>query len=437
MLEVVAPAAKHHGPGAELRHAGRLLVAIWLTYIGLSLVGIRFRDIPIREPDDSYYYLQTAKSIASGNGHVTRFLFAYQPPLFPAFLAASLSLGLWSIAGLKLVSLLVLSTSVFLIYWIGQRLTSSTAGLAGAALFSVMPWMVGLPNMLLSECLFLPLYLLCLALLIVAFQSRAIFVFALAGVATGIAALCREVLLYLPVVVLVQLLLCRQTRKRAVLYVLVFSAAQVGMLLPWAARNYAIFGHLVPISTNPWINIYIGNNPVHENVDSWTWVLPQGTSWNAREQPGGRDEYETMKRSKEEALAYIASEPMEFVKRVLKRAWRFVTPHFELVGRLGTSRGIAILVCWNLVLYSAFLAGFVGAVIWEWRVGSVGARRGFLLLAVLLSAYFTAVAGVTTSNERYRLPLTILMLVVSTQWVPTSWARLAKVRYHCSFGFKA
>jgi 4-amino-4-deoxy-L-arabinose transferase-like glycosyltransferase len=424
MREAAAPAAEHKSHGGGLRHGKRLLVAIWLTYLGLSLLGIRLHDLPIREPDDSYYYLQTAKNIVSGKGHVTGFLFAYQPPLFPAFLAASMSLGASSIAGLKLASLLVLSTSVFLVYWIGTRLSGQVAGLAGAALFTVMPWMISLPNMLLSESLFLPLYLLSLALLIAAFQSRTLSLFALAGASSGLASLCREILFYLPLVLLVLLLLWRPTRKRAALYGLAFSIAHVGVILPWTLRNYAIFGHPVPISTNPWINIYIGNNPVHENVDSWTWLVPEHTSWNVREQPDGRDEYDTMKRSKDEALAYIASEPLKFVKRVLERALRFVTPHFELVGKVGTSRVIAILVCWNLILYSALLASFVATVWRAWRLGSVGVRGGFLVLAVLLAAYFTAVAGVTTSNERYRLPMTILMLIVSTEWAPLAYARL-------------
>jgi 4-amino-4-deoxy-L-arabinose transferase-like glycosyltransferase len=450
MPELAATAVEHDGHGARLRHGKRLLVAIWLMYVGLALLGIRFHDLPIREPDDAYYYVQTAKNIVGGKGHITGFLFAYQPPLFPAFIAASLSLGLSSIAGLKLVSLLVLSTSVFLVYWICKRLTSQLAGLAGAALFGVMPWMISLPNMLLSECLFLPLYLLCLALLIAAFQNRSIGALALAGATSGIASLCREILLYLPVVLFVLLLLWRQTRKRAVLYGLVFSIAHFAVILPWTVRNYALFGHVVPISTNPWINIYIGNNPVHENVDSWTWLIPQDTIWNAREQPDGRDEYEAMKRSKQEAVAYIAREPMKFVERFLKRALRFVTPHFGLVGKLGTSRAIAIVVCWSLVLYSALLAGFVGAAWREWRSGGGGARTGFLVFAILLSAYLAAVAGITTSNERYRLPMTILMLIVSTQWAPIGWARLARNRrgtafraesdevgYHSSVGFKA
>ena len=403
----------------------RIAVALLMfSYLMLSVFTISVNDYEIVEPDDAYYFLLIARNISEGRGFIELYNYAYRPPLFPAFLSIFFFLGIESLIAVKVLTAAVFSTSIILVWRICRKMFGGLSGVIGGALFTISPWFITMPNYLLSENLFIPLFLLFALGLLRAFRNGRSSSYALAGVFCGLAALTREIMLFVPVILLIVLLICKDksfTLKKLLLLALL----QAMIIAPWTARNYTIFNRFIPISTNSWINLYIGNNPVYENIYSFRWTIPAGTKWNEREQPEGRDEYEVMVRSREEAIRYIKSNPAAFIDRFLKKVWRFLTPHFELIGILGTNMMLKAAVTIDLLLYMLFAFSYLAYL--ASRIRKIRRSEPFLLFTVVFMLYLTAVAGMTYTNSRYRLPITLIFLVYTTYCADRLLGRLAGI----------
>ena len=295
----------------------------------------------------------------------------------------------------------------------------------GALLVAVSPWLILMPNLLISENLFIPLFLFFLLAAARALRRPTPAAFVLAGLASGLGTLSREILLFAPLLLLV-VLLAGARRRSALKAFALFTVFHVLVIAPWTIRNYSIFHKFIPVSTNSWINVYIGNNPRFENTYSFKWIVPEGTKWNVREQPDGSDEYDVMVQSRTQALEYIKEDPGAFAERFCKKAWRFITPHFDLVGILGTNRILRLAVGLDLALYTTFLLLYI--VYCARRVLRLAKTEPFLLLSLLLVVYITAVAGITYTNSRYRLPATMIFMVYATYYGNALMGRLTRTR---------
>lgn len=398
--------------GFLLKRRKCLLSFLWLVFLFAGIMAIRFANHEIEAPNDPYYYIESARGIAAGHGFKSLFNHAYSPPLFPAFLALLIRMGCSSILCLKFATLFAFSFSLFIIYRLCKALFGHFAGIAGAFFFTLFPWFITLPNYMLSENIFIPLFLLTMILIHRAFQKPSLRRFALAGLLCGVTALCREIVFYFPLLVFVVMLVYRKRMHRPIAKIIIFTLFLFAVVAPWTVRNYAIFGKLVPITTNSWINVYIGNNPRYDNISSFTWTIPEGTNWNVREQPDGKDEYEVMARCRSEAINYIVEYPGRFARRFVLKAWRFITPHFKLIGILGENIFLKIAVAVNLVLYSLFGLLFIFYVVKMRK--TLFSDNPMLVLSILFILYSIAIAGLTYTSSRYRLPVTLLFIVYST-----------------------
>ena len=91
-------------------------------------------------------------------------------------------------------------------------------------------------------------------------SPRSLILPSLAGMWAGTAALIRSAgLLYLSPLLAGILVSASEGKGRRALLFIAFSAT---MLIPWSARNFFLFGTLVPVSTNAGYNLLIGNNPM-------------------------------------------------------------------------------------------------------------------------------------------------------------------------------
>ena len=233
------------------RYRRPVLGILWILYVLLGWLTIHFHNIEIVEPEDGFYYKQTAANIASGVGHLTVFNFAYLPPLFSAFLASLMMVGLTTTLSLKYATLLCLSTSPFLIEWICRQMYGPVAGLAGAALFIAFPYSVVPPNYLWSESLFIPLYLLLLAALLAALRTPTLARFGIAGACCGLATLCREITFYMPLVASgLPSVVHREEKEGYSLSPALTALHSLGAFAPWTIRNFLDFRAAHPHSTN-------------------------------------------------------------------------------------------------------------------------------------------------------------------------------------------
>lgn len=98
-------------------------------------------------------------------------------------------------------------------------------------------------------------------------------------------------------------------------------------VLPWAKRNYDLYGHFVPMSTNGGAVFWMGNTP--------------GTSGGYHQLPdyvSGLDEHQRNQLLKAEAMEYIKSEPGAFVSRTVVKFMKFHS--YETIGVTWNEEGI-------------------------------------------------------------------------------------------------
>lgn len=211
---------------------------------------------------DEREYLSLGVSLARGNG----FTYAHAPdgtaqqfgraPGYPAFLALLRPPdgATETPATVKVAQSVAGAVAVLLIATITRRAAGPRAAAIAAWLTAVHPPFVWIPSYVLSEALYLPLILGCVALLCRAETiSRAL----LAGAACGIAVLVRPgTLIFLPLAAV------WLARRAALPRALLFALAVGVVVLPWTIRNMRTHGQLVLVASEGGVTFWTGNHPL-------------------------------------------------------------------------------------------------------------------------------------------------------------------------------
>ena len=411
--------------------------------MAIALFGVALRLIvhgatsPVGVTGDESYYFQTATSIAAGQGHRSpedgsR---ASWPPGYPAFLSVFIDMdepGLEAgslLFRLLAIQCLVGGVLVALTAYLGRALFDARTGFLAACLCAAYPTLVAFSHYVFSETLFA--VLLTAALWgVVAWPTRRSALFAAGvGVLFGIAALTREIAL--PVAAACGLWWIRVSapplRRKASVQAAVMLACALLLIAPWSARNYAIFGRVVLVSSAGWLNVRSGNTLAGES-----WLHPDGpalegfrTSYFAIE-----DEIERADYARSQALALIVAEqPSWIFKKAVRTIAGFFTPDSYLLKKI--SRGAygpadlvwvrSVLVLSALAFSLIFLCAVPGVF-----AATAGGRR--LLVGLLLSAVL-GVHLLANVAPRYRLPFMPLMIIFAASAIvrgPALWNDLEK-----------
>jgi hypothetical protein len=252
------------GLGGERSHRWRL-TAILLA--GLLLRLAVFAWIPTQPVSDFLGYFLRAQSLALvGRDELRRGEpDASHPPGYPialsvALRAAPASHGLTAAkAGNAVLGLFAALLGALL----ARDLWGDGASLWTAAILSFFPRSILMADLIASENLFSPLWLLFLLLAARRWiGSRSFRLAAVAGIAIGLLTLTRSVAYFLPLVWLAGVAAGRRVRpRRVVAELLILLAAEHAVLLPWAARNAHVIGRFTFLSTAGGAGLFIGNNP--------------------------------------------------------------------------------------------------------------------------------------------------------------------------------
>jgi 4-amino-4-deoxy-L-arabinose transferase-like glycosyltransferase len=243
-----------------------LLLGVALLALALRLVYVwqlsyaPFSDIRI---GDAKAYHQWALRIASGDWLGTDVF--YQAPLYPYFLALVYSTLGDGAAIVRFVQALLGAGSCLLLAGAGMALFGELGVIAGV-LLAIYPPAIFFDGLLEKSSL---VTFFTAALLYLLSQARSRLMALLTGVTLGLCALTRENALLLAVPIAAWLLLrdrhsvpddASPARRQAWLNVTTFLAGCALVLLPVAARNYAVGGgfHLTTSQFGP--NFYIGNH---------------------------------------------------------------------------------------------------------------------------------------------------------------------------------
>ncbi|MCD6327159.1 glycosyltransferase family 39 protein [bacterium] len=222
--------------------------------------------------DEGDYEL-IAKNVYEGNGYcyIKGQPTAFRPPLYPLMIASIYQItGKRSHLAVKLTQALISAVTAGLIFLLASIVLSRAAGLWAGMLFCIYPIMLYYVPKLLTETLFIALLCASLCLLLFAVKRGAVKFYALAGLAFGVAFLCRPVLLpflvglFVPMIILL-------ARRGAIKGPLVRGASLllvfVVVISPWVIRNYVVFDEFIPTDTHlGWVLWH--NTKVHFDFDA-------------------------------------------------------------------------------------------------------------------------------------------------------------------------
>ncbi len=270
---------------ASSRPAKRFDAALWAVLAAALLVRIAYwaasRQSPFYAPGllDPEYYHEWALRVATGD-IATPPVF-YGLPLYPFFLGIVYALTGASLEAAKFVQIALGLVTVFFVYRTGEKLSSRTAGLLGAALAAVYGPLFFHEQILTSEAIGVPLYAAAFYFSLRFLDEPSVRRGSALGVLCGLAALTKAgILLFAPFFAIAAFLHFRRAGISARGAVAAFAGAILLTLAPVTAHNAYHGKDFVFLTSHSGFNLYVGNNPKSEGV----FVAPEGTGTNVKSQ---------------------------------------------------------------------------------------------------------------------------------------------------------
>ena len=347
------------------------------------------------------------------------------PPVFPFLLAGIFELfGVYSdVSGLVILTLncVLSSLTCLVIVWMGRRTLGEAAGVVAAWIWAFWPMAFWEAHRVwetsLSAFLFGLVFLSVLEL-----ESRH-GVFALGcGLLWGVTALTNPAILaFLVPAVAWQWLV--KWRSGTVFRRHLFAAAATALLsiTPWVARNYVTFHRFIPIRDNFAFELYLGNHPMQAGENRFLVHICNNDVEAAKFRSMGELAYIEMK--KQETFTYIAHDPGNFAKQVLRRVFDVwggtratwldmdvdASAKRGLTGTLTLGKHVLFVTSSGLALWGLFLA---------FRRKICGAELLlFMVLFPPLPYYFTH------AENKYRHPLEPVLMLLAAAPLVMFWEK--------------
>jgi 4-amino-4-deoxy-L-arabinose transferase-like glycosyltransferase len=402
-----------------------LFAAALLGFVLRAAFGlIYWQDRPLTH--DEREYLALAANLAAGRGFaqdlpnephegdgdgslgIQRF---GRAPMYPLFLAPIVAFNPALRDGrmpddvpdaVKVMQSIVGALGVLLIGAIGARIAGDRTGVIAAFIAAVYPPLVWICAYALSESLFATLALACVWWLMPTLDSpslpeeKGLGRLFLGGALIGLAVLTRPAMLFfLPFVLLLGLRL-RVAVAAAIL------AGTLAVVLPWTARNAAVYGRFVLVASEGGVTFWTGNHREAQGEGDLA-ANPHLKLLNRefRERHRGLTEEELEPIYYREALNFIAEAPVRWLGLVAKKlfyTWVPIGPSY----RLHSPRYFWTSVIAYGLLLPVAIAGFIGL----WRSG----RRPWTLWA--LAGSTVVVSLLFFPQERFRIPVIDPTLII-------------------------
>jgi tetratricopeptide (TPR) repeat protein len=422
--------------GSKLNHEGKsrsdlpvVLLLFTLAVVIRTLYLIQLRSSPAFAVPiiDSTTYDAQAVQIASG-APAPRLPF-YQPPLYPYFLAGIYALFGHSVSLARFAQGFLGSLNCVLVFLLGRRLFGRAVGLIAGIGMAVYGPAVFFDGELLAPVLAIALDLTALIFIARALEETRARDWAVGGLALGLSAITwPNILLFAPAAALLAPLRAfrgatpgerPRVVRAAIRGPILLIAAVLLPIVIVTARNIAVSGEFVPISTNGGINFFIGNNPEMEA----TRAVRPGYHWIRlahlpRNEAGIFKESEASGWFFRKGIAWAAKAPGDYLLLQLHKLREYwvsfeIKRNQDLYFNALHSSVLRILVFrigpWGFPFGVVGAAALGGA--WMLRRD----RRATILLLFVGTQVVAVVAFFVT--DRYRLPTIPALLILGAAWV--------------------
>jgi 4-amino-4-deoxy-L-arabinose transferase-like glycosyltransferase len=351
--------------------------------------------VPIDPVSDSAMYDTFARRIAAGHGY------SYPDGTFTAYwpVGPSALYGFiyWlfgpSYLGVLGLNVCLGTALVAAVYLLAEREWNTRAAVCAGAIAACWPLLIQFTTVFSSE---LPFMLLTtLALLAWKGSGSGVRRTAATAVLLVAAAFMRPtalpLLLVLPLAGLVQHRKVPLAFRQVAVFLIVASL----LIAPWALRNQRLFGQPVLVSTNFGVNLWMGNNPA---TDGGYMPLPD------RAELAGKSEVERDAMLEKEAKAFIASNPLRYLRLCIQRIFTSFGRETIGVAWNGTSLpepSKLPLKAVSTAYWLAMLAFAIVGVGFFLRTSASRVLHPFVITPALLASSGILIVG----QDRYHMPV--------------------------------
>ncbi|MEZ6061250.1 MAG: glycosyltransferase family 39 protein [Planctomycetaceae bacterium] len=427
---------------ADDRTAGNLkrvpvpLAVLLVAALLLRIAAVMALGDDLRTDPDGYVGL--AQSVAAGSGlsvpgsdRAT----AFRPPLLPLMIAVGIRIGLSGVAAVVLLNIAAGVITVAATWMLGRTLQLNGRWIFAAAAVPVFdPLLLRYTAIPMTEVPSAALATIAVWLFVRYQQSHEMKDGAGSGVAFGLAALCRPVLLVTGVLLAVIGATSRWRRWRItngrffrmILLSTVPAAAMAVTVAPWIVRNEVVFGKSIPATTHGGYTLLLGNNSVffREVVDAPGQPVWSGQSLSEWQQdmnhqmtndgvaPG--DEIAADRWMYARAREEIHAQPGVFLKACLLR-WKRFWGLSPATGSHGVPIDLAV-GTWYAVLWIGLLGSLIPRGVRQ-RTDCIWLLWTAILSFLLLHTFYW-------TDTRMRAPLTGVLAVLAIVGYQ-NWLRLS------------
>jgi 4-amino-4-deoxy-L-arabinose transferase-like glycosyltransferase len=368
---------------------------IWALFIGAF--ALRVLHLHLGEPaapQDTPDYDEIAGNLIAGDGFVSREnwfgheMRSWRAPFYPFFLATVYALFGHSHLVVQLLQCVVGAATVVLVYRCA-RLTRPAMAIGVGLVGIVYGPLAAVSSEVMTETWFVfwVVFAIYLLIQVLSGQGPTRHLSLAAGAAVGMAALTRPVGILIGVAFGITAIW--RLRRRGIRLILWVGVAVLGVMLPWAIRNYAVHHTFVPITTHGGFILARSHAPTPDwkRADGWgieARTFEQIPSEVARDRYWRAQGWTQIQADIGRYLRYSAERFLRF--------WYFLRPGYNV---------------WFMIVLPLSLAGLV-------RVGGspeFQLIRIYTVLSVLLCTF------VFYGSARFRLPLEPFLLLFAGAFV--------------------
>ena len=378
--------------------------------------------VPIDQFSDELWYYTRGVTLAAGQGYSEGGIAtAYWPPGWPGLLG----LLFWLFGSSPLVGQIANLVFAALTFLLSLSLASTLfadklVGRLTVLILTFYPNQIGYVPTLATEVFYTALLLLAVLVII---RGHGLARLIVSGILFGMATLTKAQTLFIPALLFAAWWLLSRDRGRLLAVVgraaVVYTAMAI-IVLPWTARNYAVLGEFVLISTNGGGTLLAGNNPTASGDDNENDALVKQVSNDVAGQVANNRLATSL------ALQWIRDHPADFLLLVPRKIWRLWAPDGEAEWSYQAGfkhyddywmifRAVR---AFNQLYYMCLIALFILSTIYfvrQWRALSPYVATGYIL-----AVYTTAISIVFSGQSRFHFPL-MPWVAMYAAWAITQW----------------